>query len=395
MQACAFLLLLLAPDAAAVPAELAALLEDKAVMLKEIEDWKVLLPDDLQAPLTKRFIPPLHQIKLSAEKAATPQALAATRLKLEAWKSRLTAALYSAEARQFPGGAAEYQELVERKRQALVRVRDAEKVLAGAGPDLGLGASAALDAVKARVRSAQSVADLDRLFDNGGTNGEGSFVVLASPMSFSAPQSVSLQASYTTRPARLTPESLPPPPSPDQGMAKEPGRDYTALRAALVRRGVNGSVIDEALRQSRAQGVDPLLVLAMMQAESSFRTSAVSEAGAIGLMQIMPETGRGLGVTDASALFNVSVNIRAGIKYMKGLWDRFSRASWAALDGMDVWNNPGVKMVVAAYNAGPGAVKKYGGVPPYHETQKHVIKVLTYFLQFKKLATPVLPAIIV
>jgi len=102
--------------------------------------------------------------------------------------------------------------------------------------------------------------------------------------------------------------------------------------------------------------VDKKLVMAVIDVESGFDAGAVSSAGAQGLMQIMPETGRDLELVDP---FNPSENIDAGIRYLRYLLDTF----------------PDKRLAVAAYNAGPNAVKKYGGVPPYEETQNYVKKV--------------------
>jgi soluble lytic murein transglycosylase-like protein len=100
------------------------------------------------------------------------------------------------------------------------------------------------------------------------------------------------------------------------------------------------------------------LVRAVIQAESAFNPRAVSPKGALGLMQLMPATAAEFGVTDA---FDPSQNIRAGVKYLKQLLNTY--------DGR-------VELALAAYNAGPGAVKKYGGkVPPYRETQNYVARI--------------------
>ena len=100
------------------------------------------------------------------------------------------------------------------------------------------------------------------------------------------------------------------------------------------------------------------LVRAVIQAESAFNSRAVSPKGALGLMQLMPATAAEFGVTDA---FNPAQNVRAGVKYLKHLLDTY--------DGR-------VELALAAYNAGPAAVKKYGGkVPPYRETQNYVARI--------------------
>ncbi len=106
----------------------------------------------------------------------------------------------------------------------------------------------------------------------------------------------------------------------------------------------------------RKYDVDKKLVMAVIDVESGFNAAAVSTAGAQGLMQIMPETGKDL---DLDNPFNPSENIDAGIRYLKYLLDTF----------------PDRRLAVAAYNAGPNAVKKYGGIPPYAETQSYVEKV--------------------
>jgi soluble lytic murein transglycosylase-like protein len=103
-------------------------------------------------------------------------------------------------------------------------------------------------------------------------------------------------------------------------------------------------------------GVDKKLVMAVIDVESGFNAAAVSTAGAQGLMQIMPATGRDLDLADP---FDPSENIDAGIRYLRYLLDTF----------------PDRRLAVAAYNAGPNAVKKYGGIPPYAETQSYVEKV--------------------
>lgn len=104
-------------------------------------------------------------------------------------------------------------------------------------------------------------------------------------------------------------------------------------------------------------GVDAALVRALIHAESAFNVNALSHKGAQGLMQLMPATAGMYGVSNA---FDAGQNIRAGVEHLAGLLDRY--------DG-------DVKLVAAAYNAGEGAVKKYGGVPPYAETRVYVDRV--------------------
>jgi len=102
--------------------------------------------------------------------------------------------------------------------------------------------------------------------------------------------------------------------------------------------------------------VNPLLVDSVIQVESNYNPFAVSAKGAQGLMQLMPATARRFGVTDT---FDPKQNIEAGVRYLKLLQDTFQDD----------------RLAIAAYNAGEGAVEKYGDVPPYPETKKYVAKV--------------------
>ena len=105
---------------------------------------------------------------------------------------------------------------------------------------------------------------------------------------------------------------------------------------------------------ARTHGVDPRLVAAIAARESAGNAGAVSHVGACGIMQLMPATARFLGVSD---IFDVRENIDGGTRYLRTLLDTF---------------HGDLDLALAAYNAGPGAVQKYNGVPPYRETQAYV-----------------------
>lgn len=117
--------------------------------------------------------------------------------------------------------------------------------------------------------------------------------------------------------------------------------------------------IDRFIEKSSARhGIDPLLIFAQMDQESRFKLKALSHKGASGLMQLMPDTAERFGVKD---IYDPEQNIEAGVKYMRWLLDKF--------DG-------DLRLALAGYNAGEGAVMKYGWqVPPYRETQGYVKKI--------------------
>ena len=114
-----------------------------------------------------------------------------------------------------------------------------------------------------------------------------------------------------------------------------------------------------------AWGVDPALVKAIIANESGFDANATSRTGAQGLMQLEPATAASLCVTDA---YDPAQNVWGGTRYMRGLLDRF---------------HGDLRLAVAAYNAGPGAVEKYGGVPPYAQTQNYVQNVLSSYRRYR------------
>lgn len=122
-------------------------------------------------------------------------------------------------------------------------------------------------------------------------------------------------------------------------------------------------IISEA---ARIYNLDPKLIRALIMIESGGHQNITSNAGAGGLMQLMPDTARSLGVTD---VFNPVQNIFGGCKYLRAMMDRYD-------------NN--VELALAAYNAGPGAVDRYNGIPPYNETQNYVRAVSGLWNKYKE-----------
>lgn len=113
---------------------------------------------------------------------------------------------------------------------------------------------------------------------------------------------------------------------------------------------------------SSKHGVNEKLVRALIKQESGFNPTIVSKAGATGLMQLMPSTAKSLGVADAK---DPVQNVDGGVRYLKSMMEKY---------------NGNLILALAAYNAGPGAVDKYGGVPPYKETQNYVKNILANYL---------------
>jgi hypothetical protein len=132
---------------------------------------------------------------------------------------------------------------------------------------------------------------------------------------------------------------------------------YSAERRALFGTAYDG-IIEKAAKE---YDIDASLISALIRAESNYEPRAVSRKGARGLMQLMPATAKRLSVR---ASFDPAANVRGGVRYLRELVDRFGHQP---------------ELVLAAYNAGEGAVQTYGGVPPYRETIAYVDRIMTWW----------------
>jgi len=164
---------------------------------------------------------------------------------------------------------------------------------------------------------------------------------------------------------KIVPDEVPhPDPTPavaasDQAQAQAPAalaQPAAPQRTSLLRETSYADLITAA---AEAHGVDPLLVQALIQVESNYQPRARSPKGAMGLMQLMPSVAREYKVRNA---YDPKANIDAGVRKLKSLLEKYGT------DSLD--------LVLAAYNAGEGTIQRFGGIPPYRETQNYVSRIL-------------------
>jgi soluble lytic murein transglycosylase-like protein len=167
-------------------------------------------------------------------------------------------------------------------------------------------------------------------------------------------------------PAAPAPATAPAATAPPSSFAGALAAAQTSPSAVPVSGAGGSSAFDFEINAAAASnGIDPALLKGLVSQESGFNPSARSGAGAVGLTQLMPGTASALGVTNP---LDPAQSLQGGAKYLREQLDRFGGDETLAL---------------AAYNAGPGAVQKYGGVPPYAETQNYVTSVMSKAAAFR------------
>lgn len=154
------------------------------------------------------------------------------------------------------------------------------------------------------------------------------------------------------------------------GEVKAPDKDFQSILDARMDTNSGEDVSKEEINQlidaySQKNGLDSDFVRAVVKQESGFNEHATSKCGAAGLMQLMPGTAKSLGVTNP---YDAEQNVKGGTKMLANLLKTYGGNKELAL---------------AAYNAGGGAVKKYGGIPPYGETQRYVKNILSMYNRYK------------
>ncbi len=141
------------------------------------------------------------------------------------------------------------------------------------------------------------------------------------------------------------------------------GGNKSPYFAKPIRSQYDALIVNTALKY----GLEPAFIKAVVHVESAFDHMALSKAGAMGLMQLMPATAASYQLTKNT--FKPEPNVKAGVQHMRDLMDRY---------------NNDMRLSLAAYNAGSGAVSKYNGIPPYKETQNYVVKVMKLYRLYKK-----------
>lgn len=215
-----------------------------------------------------------------------------------------------------------------------------------------------IGAIEARIAEITTMAETTPTPSGNGSSGQGSFQAVMGAV----PGTQAAQQPATGTPFGLS--SLPAIPGMCAMLDCKDARTAVPVRSPVE--AAHPTQFDPLINEaSEKWGVDACLIKAVIQQESNFDPNALSHCGAQGLMQLMPETARSLGVSDTR---DARDNVMAGTRYLKGLLDRF---------------NGNTRLALAAYNAGAGNVQKYGGVPPFAETQNYVSRIMANYERMK------------
>ena len=249
-------------------------------------------------------------------------------------------------------------------------------------PSQGEATTVAVDAVPVWITDGMVIRCLVRASRETGTSGlEASFIAAAPNDEVLALERKLARETLKTRP---TPTPTPAPATQNRSAFRRASiswtvlpSDATPIYASFIHRVNSRLPVREAYRIATAivgfsmrYGVDARLIMAMVMVESGFNPSARSRAGAMGLGQLMPGTARGIGVANA---YDSAENLFGTVKLVRRHLEDYNRSTGDAYRSL--------VLTIAAYNAGPGAVRRHGGVPPYRETQRYVRKVMSLYYQ--------------
>ncbi len=366
------------PAASAFLLMLPSLDERRHYLADRLDGWHTMIGE--KSAVARDFLPEMAELQEKLGAVKTPAELTTWALVVDAFESRLMDRLDPRIPMMRPEAAAAARQALMEKKETLAALN---RRRIGADPRTAREIDGLKKQIKEGGLSAQS---LSHIFERAQAL-TGSAVPLMNPIQAALAPAFMADRSYPRPAVSQRPYggmAVPEPAGP--AFSASPDNLDEARVAELARaNGMNASIVLQAFRESRRQGVDFRMTLAVIESESAFNPHATSAVGARGLMQIMPGTGQGLGVRDSNALYDVATNIRAGVRYLKGLWEQFSDVAWAELGSLNPSGRPDVKAAIAAYNAGPGAVQKYGGVPPYRETRNYVVTVLSNFNKYQRL----------
>lgn len=304
------------PEAAAFAAEVAG----RGPLLQDLETWRAMHLARSSEKIIRAYTPRLAAIKKEVAAAQDEAGLAKPKKAFEAWKTELLLEKYSeAKAVGMTGGS------------DFTSFRQEQSLSAGM-----------MSSIRTQIQMAQL--DGGRAFDGSLAAGGMDAVTAPSLLAFD-----------------------------------DPAR-YAKIRAIMISQGAKPKIVDAAIKESIRQKVDPALTLSVIWQESRFKAGATSPVGARGLMQVMPATGRDMGVADASMLYDVKTNLRAGIGYLKYA-AKYLKLNVNLADITEVPANK-VKALLASYNAGIGAVSRWLRSQgqnltriPYAET-RHYVRVI-------------------